>query len=280
VIVASFFTTLPVIDFFSSKETYRYLWLNGSLYQAEYNLPGVVYSASQKHGAAVNGSIWSLFAEVRLYLIVAIAGAFGVVGRRLASNTVLALIILVGLIEPGRLPFMGEDQPNWRLAGFFAAGSFAYINRYSIPLNFGIFSVLLLSAILSAHSPNFVIASGAALAYGTLFLGLSKKLPLPGMLNDYSYGIYLYGWPASQLVAHFFPSLGPKGLTAIALPASWILGFISWNLIEERALNLRRKTPSGAPTLRSRVDHSALLKPAALAQDDRSAADNSLSDLL
>jgi peptidoglycan/LPS O-acetylase OafA/YrhL len=58
--------------------------------------------------------------------------------------------------------------------------------------------------------------------------------------GDYSYGLYIYGYPSQQLLAHF--SVNHAGFSAYLL-ASYALALgcaiLSWHFIEQPALSLR-----------------------------------------
>ena len=95
-------------------------------------------------------------------------------------------------------------------------------------------------------SDALVYVAPLAVAYMTLFFGL---LPIPKSKllasGDYSYGIYLYGFPLTQsLIAlrpqwftgslpHFLALLGTAAALTIAFAAC------SWHLVEKRALALK-----------------------------------------
>jgi len=70
-------------------------------------------------------------------------------------------------------------------------------------------------------------------------------LRLPG---DYSYGLFLYGFPVQQALAALYPSLAPDALTALALPVALLCAFASWHAVERRALSLKpRRAPASLP---------------------------------
>ncbi|MFT8675233.1 acyltransferase family protein [Acetobacter sp.] len=234
-------TNLPLREFITNPGTWAYIKDNGLLLHAQFNLPGVKLNPNEKYGTVVNGSIWTLFVEARLYIIVAIAGAAGLLSKRYTANLLIFFFILIGIFTPTRIPFLGEYNENWRVAAFFAAGAFLYINRKTVPMNWGLLMLLLLASYLSYGTPNFDIFTGAFIAYGVVMVGYARKLPLPRWIEDYSYGIYIYGWPIQQLVRHYFPDIGPYRLTVISLILSWAAGVISWHILEKPILHLKPK---------------------------------------
>ncbi|MEW9625270.1 acyltransferase family protein [Rhodanobacter geophilus] len=74
-------TSLPLHDYYGSHEVVRYVSKNVQLGKGlSWELPGV-FTGNPKL-AFVNGSIWTLPAEVRMYLWVALAGVLGILSRR------------------------------------------------------------------------------------------------------------------------------------------------------------------------------------------------------
>src|SRR5262249_30326771 len=98
-----------------------------------------------------------------------------------------------------------------RLYFDFLAGSLIYVYRYQIPHSG---SLALAFAALIVLNGLDVLPLGEAhalllaipVAYVTAFIGLLRipKLPLYSR-GDYSYGIYLYGYPLQQLLVLAFP---------------------------------------------------------------------------
>jgi peptidoglycan/LPS O-acetylase OafA/YrhL len=78
--------------------------------------------------------------------------------------------------------------------------------------------------------------------YITAFLGVSKlpRLPLFSK-GDYSYGIYLYGFPVQQVVRHLLPNAALLVQFAVALLLITVFAALSWHWIEKPLLKLRSR---------------------------------------
>ncbi|WP_057380457.1 acyltransferase family protein [Pseudomonas aeruginosa] len=91
-VVLSVFLLGPLLtvshEYWVSTATWRYLFGNATAYRTEYFLPGVF---SGLHDPAVNGSLWSLLVEVRLYLMVGIGFMVGVFSSKRVFNTLFFL---------------------------------------------------------------------------------------------------------------------------------------------------------------------------------------------
>jgi peptidoglycan/LPS O-acetylase OafA/YrhL len=64
-----------------------------------------------------------------------------------------------------------------------------------------------------------------------------------GAVNDYSYGIYIYAWPVSQLLAIWgVARWGYLPFTLLTIAATVPMAIGSWWLVEKRALSLKKLT--------------------------------------
>jgi hypothetical protein len=125
----------------------------------------------------------------------------------------------------------------------FALGSLLYVNRDHIPLHGGIVVMFVYLATLFFGTDRFVIAFAGLLVYGLIWLAYVPRLPWFQGMSDYSYGVYIYGWPAAQVVKMLIPTCTPLLNAALALPAALVLGALSWHLVEKPALSLKRFVP-------------------------------------
>ena len=77
----------------------------------------------------------------------------------------------------------------------------------------------------------------------TAVIGLTRIGDLPFFKGgDYSYGIYIYGYPIQQMVTHFLPGHREWYVNlAIALPVTLLFAYGSWHVVEKPVLGLRKK---------------------------------------
>lgn len=238
-VAASVFVLGPLVttaaDYWRHPETWRYLWMNGSLWSNAYFLPGVFEGNPNR---AVNGSLWTLPIEARLYVALLLAGLAGLLAPRRYTVLWASALLAVYAVAAWRHP-LPEHLANYAwTCSFFITGAAAWINRARIPLSpWPVLALLALCALARGtgwfHLPYFFL-----LAYGTLYLGLAVRLPLIRR-HDLSYGLYLYGWPAAQLVQSIAPG-GPLHNTAWATVLALVLAAGSWWLVEQPALRLKR----------------------------------------
>jgi peptidoglycan/LPS O-acetylase OafA/YrhL len=201
-----------------------------------WTLPGV-FEGNPKT-ATVNGAIWTLPGEFRMYLWVALTGLLGVLSRRWLCTLLIATLAGLGIVYPEREMLM-IPTVYLGLAGMFGLGVFCYVHRQHIPVGWPYAALAALLAYLLHDTPLSPFVFGLALAqfafafaYCTPWYGFNR-------LGDYSYGIYLWGFPMQQVVAHQFPALSPNCNAGCAFPLAWAMAFISWHIVEKPALSLK-----------------------------------------
>jgi peptidoglycan/LPS O-acetylase OafA/YrhL len=80
-----------------------------------------------------------------------------------------------------------------------------------------------------------------ALGYLMIWLGIHLPLYKVGNRNDYSYGIYIYGYPVTQLLAVWgVYRWGVVGFTSSVVLLTVLFAVGSWWLIEKNALRLKK----------------------------------------
>ncbi|QXQ08290.1 acyltransferase [Sphingosinicellaceae bacterium] len=233
--------TLPFARFVTDPQTWLYVARNASLLVSDYKLPGVFENLPV---AGVNGSLWTIPQEVRCYIVLGVLGAVGALRSRRWVALALIVLILIHLVVPLDLvPVL--DRPR-RLAVSFALGVVAYQwrddLRWSWPL--ALAGVVAALALVRAPVPETVGLFGLQLSFAYVtgvaafrapawLTAISRRLP------DYSYGIYIYAFPAQQAAQAL--GYGTTPMANIGLGFLILLPFAaaSWHLIEKPALGLK-----------------------------------------
>lgn len=228
--------------YWRQADTWRYLWTNASLWTNAYFLPGV-FETLPNH--AVNGSLWTLPIEARLYLALLAASLAGALAPR-RYTPLWAVALLAGYAYAAWRHPLPDALMNYTwCTAFFITGAMFWVNRERIALNGWWALALLALAAIARGTPWFHLPYFALLCYGTLWLALVPRLPRIRH-TDLSYGLYLYGWPAAQLVQLQSPGgalHNAAWATLLALP----LAAGSWFLVERPALRLKRRFVARAP---------------------------------
>lgn len=227
--LAAVFNSLTWPELWAQRDAfYRYI-AKGPLLHFDWTLPGAF---GDRAISTVNGSIWSLVLEVRMYILLAALATLGLAFRRgLVTPTVLFLTALV-LVKPEAFeawipPVRHAIVPCL----YFLAGIVVYAYRRNIRVSW---VHVLAALVLFAVTTGFIreAALQAFIIAGTLWVGASRTLADIRLPADYSYGIYLYGFPVQQVVATVWPEAGPYLMTAISIPAVAAFAVLSWHLVE------------------------------------------------
>lgn len=230
-------TTVPLSQYFHDRTVLHYFTYNILLIKTQHFLPGVFTNLTVP---GVNGPIWSLFLEGRLYLVLGFLGFCGILARRRLMNAAGVMLILLGYSAPSYLTWLAANANDLNCCLLFLVGTLMYLNREYIPLNQSYLYLFLFLAFLFHGTPQFTVTFVAALIYGIMWLSYVPKLPWIGNLGDYSYGVYIYGWPVQQIVRTYFPGASPLQNFALTMPVVLILAALSWHLVEKRALAMKQ----------------------------------------
>ena len=235
-LVGLFFTRLTLHDYLGDRATWRYLSHNLGLTGLQYTLPGA-FADSRNYAGVVNGSLWSLALEARLYLYLAVLALLQVLRWRALAAALAAGFVLATL---WLWPSLGPDVEGKRaLTVVFAAAAGAACVAGYVPVSTRLLVLLGMAVWLlrgQAGAYGLTIAGIAYFSFWFAYRVPALALRFPG---DYSYGLFLYGFPLQQGLAALYPSLSPDQLTALALPAALLFAIASWHVIERRALSFK-----------------------------------------
>ncbi|STX27705.1 acyltransferase [Legionella beliardensis] len=233
-IIGSLATTLPLKDYLSLPQVYSYIYHNMMLSRLQLELPGVF--ASNPLPGAVNGSLWTLVIEIRLYVITLLIGIVGGFKKRYTALLVSALLFV-----PFTYYFYHRHGPIFAEPIFFyIAGSLFYIFKDKIIINFFYALLGVGMFILCPYPVQFAIAV-VVFTYCVMIIAFKRKLSLPFLdkCGDFSYGIYIYAFPIQQLIINLNPKIMPVQLFLISFLLSLLAAIGSWFLIEKPALALK-----------------------------------------
>jgi len=248
-LVGPLVTTQEVPEYLSSFETYRYLVQNSLLvFGAYYELPGVF--ESNPYASIVNGSLWTLPHELRLYLMLAffwLITSLSTVSRLgIRLNHLLITVALVCFVTILDEPMVVSEHSTKAvlILLFVSGGLFRYYASY-VPLS-GIFALgfilTLVILAITGVSNLFYILYVLAIPYLLLFCAYfpSRFMRWFNKLGDYSYGIYIYSFVIQQSMVFYIVAIDEMTLLVLSTLASFFIAFLSWHLLEQRALKHRK----------------------------------------
>jgi peptidoglycan/LPS O-acetylase OafA/YrhL len=242
-ILGPIFTSLTLRGYVQDPLFAQYFW--NLIGDPQYVLPGAF--PHNPLPTYMNRQLWTVPFELLCYLTL---GGLSVIGLkrwpRLLPLAAAALALGYGAfkgIRTGHALMVTGPMPGLLLVVAFLAGVSLYWFRERLPYSRGWFigmvaaSVLLLSVV-----PFGDVVAPFTAAYVTIWLGLTNP-PRVWLVRgaDYSYGIFLYGFPMQQAVA----ALGIWGQSPVgnfigSVAAAAAFAGLSWTLIEKPALRLRK----------------------------------------
>lgn len=248
-VIGPLMTTLPTGDYFSALLSPAGLatipfFENGSAIGLFQNNPWTY----------VNGSLWTIPVEVFMYGVVAALGIGGLLHRWGAIPALIAVNLLLWLYW-----FDDPRMAKVRFTLYFLVGAYLYIHRERIAYRPAVAGVLLLVLAASALTPYLTVAGVIAIPYLTVY---AAHIPVPllntfGRHGDFSYGIYIYHYPIQQtLIQVTENAISLAALCGLSFLATFAFAFLSWHLIEKRAMAAKNLTLGG---LRQRLPLPGLL---------------------
>jgi peptidoglycan/LPS O-acetylase OafA/YrhL len=233
-VIGSLSTTLPVKQYLTDRGTWDYFLGNLFLLRTRYLLPGVFAGNVDK---AVNGPLWSLYLEVRLYLCAAILLWIFRGRPRQWLTVALGAIAIAGMaVDPKWLFVFGESQNHITCSVLFILGALCALWSDKVLISNLWLAVIFLAANNYVYTPAFAPLFLIFTCYLVLCFGFSRLLSAIHLPGDYSYGLYIYGWPSQQLMAMWFPHWSASQNAASALVFAMGLAALSWHLIEKPSL--------------------------------------------
>jgi len=243
-------TSVSLKEYFS-HQTVIYFFKNISLiFGVEFQLPGVFENVPWKN--AVNGSLWTLPYEVKMYAY--LLGIFVVINvlskylsLRLLGNfsfkKIIALIAISSVLFQFYLMLQNKEHTDFfRLFSFFFIGSFFYCYADKIPMKSIYLTISSLLLICTAtYQYLFMEFYSLLLPYLVFSIAYIPKGRIRKFndFGDYSYGFYIYAFPTQQLIAYCFTNITVEKMILYSSAFTFILAAFSWHFIEKKALSYK-----------------------------------------
>lgn len=250
--------TVIIGYFFSSSSFYDYFWMTGnvktyilnnlSLYNLQPTMSDVF--ATNPLPGTINGSLWTLAYEFSLYFLVMLAA----IGRFVPANLGRAITaLIVALCAYISLEYKSDVDAK----EFFWGLNLYYVIYFSSLFFFGSLLASLkfeqwkglkwycivsgVMLIISIYFGCYAAASHILLPVFIMSLGYAH-VPRVSIeyhrVGDLSYGVYIYGFVIQQALMNLF-QFELSELMVTSLIISLLCGFLSWKVIESKAMHYK-----------------------------------------
>ena len=146
-----------------------------------------------------------------------------------------------------------ENLPQ--LGFLFFSGTLLLLYKDSVILDWRLFVACLLVIAAGWQTPHGYFLFSLCLPYVVMYVAFAKVPVLTPILQsvtkrgDFSYGVYLYGYPVQQMLMR--SSLGAKlpfpVFIGLACMGTLVLAFFSWHLVERPFLKMKKRSTRAAP---------------------------------
>ena len=216
----------------------RYIKLNMMVDIRQYDIPGSLTTVPFPN--AWNGSVWTLWWELKCYVGVLVLGMLGFFRWR------GTLIVVFGLSLAGSIysEVTAYESYYWdttfRFVMMYSAGALFFVFRSRIPVDWRLLPIAAVLVVAGAWLPNYRLVAALPLAYLLIVGCVLLKNPRLNPRHDFSYGMYLYAFPVQQFLATlgvYKLGVAPFALIAVVLTAPFAVA--SWFWVERPGNRLR-----------------------------------------
>lgn len=220
------------IMYYTSSTTWEYM--KNSIFLRVYYLPGVF--TSNPYGPTVNGSLWTLPVEFICYILCFVAMKLKLTKKKTYPFTVpfviagAVLVWILGLTIPLARELIRPVLLFYIGMGYWIYREHIYFNIRNLVIATAAFVLLM---VIGQGTLAMLLAFPYIMMH--IWFGMKQCSPKIGKWGNYSYGIYLWGFPVQQLVMHFYPEffMEPVLNAILSIPIAIVFGMITYWVAEK-----------------------------------------------
>jgi peptidoglycan/LPS O-acetylase OafA/YrhL len=239
-ILGALLTTLPLGEYFSSPTFWAYF--RNMVGDIHFYLPGV-FEANP--APQVNVQLWTVPYELECYLAITLLALI-----RLHRRPWLLMGILVAVcaakfgqqVVTGNFTVADFHPPGRMIVICFLFGVALQRLQAKIPATLPFFLLAAAATWACLALPEAVYLAPLPVAYVTVYLGLLNP-PHSWFTKaaDYSYGLYLYGFPVQQMISFLLPDQRHWYINLVlSLIGAGLFAALSWHLAEKRVMEKKK----------------------------------------
>lgn len=194
-----------------------------------------------------NGSIWTLAYEFGAYVLIGVLGVFGALANRVVGSIVAGSIIGIAILQWLGVASLWTVWPSINdyrlllLMAPFAMGILFQLYQEFVPIDDRLGILMVVVAVITYAKGGWLVLGQYAFSYVLIWFAIRvKRLSNWDKKADYSYGLYVIGWPLTIAATAF--DLERFGFVVFMITVVVIAhgyAWLSWNLIEAPAMSLK-----------------------------------------
>ena len=245
-VVGPVFTSISLREYFSNFHSYAYLRNVLPFFGIQFDLPNVFANNIGESG--INGSLWTLVVEERLYLILGLI----FLARKYAAKYFVIVVATLNLfyfftiffLKNGVYEYLNTQAFTLALM-FVNASAFYFLNIDFSKLLKNKFSIFfLLFFFVAAYFLNqlYIFKVIFIPVLVLLLANIKSVFNRFGKYGDLTYGIYIFSFPVQQmLIAKNVVGQNPMMLFISTILIVIPIAFLSWHIFEKKILLFKDK---------------------------------------
>jgi len=219
--IGALFTNNNVIEYILDPQTHKYFAKNITLiFGVEFKLPGVFLDVPYK--GAINGSLWTLPYEVKMYIILALIlsliASIEKYSTAINTKNILLILCVFSISDLFYRHFQGISTTHIRLFSMFYIGAVFFVWQDKIYLSpkYFFWGAPLLFATAAINKDSFFVAYCLIAPFLIFYAAYvpSGNVRKFNKYGDYSYGLYIYAFPVQQSIAAAIPNVSVSAMVA------------------------------------------------------------------
>jgi peptidoglycan/LPS O-acetylase OafA/YrhL len=231
--------------YLKTRTMWTYIPNNIVLYRLQNQIEGIF--VKNPYPGIINGCLWTLPYEFFFYICISLLFFFKKNIKYILVSILLILLLIARLFyihEFEKYSYASLDGIYVAdMGAFFMGGAFlSAIKIEKIPYkSFVLITLLVLFIILTScnyfEKSQYILLAPIVIIFGILSTPYINSIS--AVLGDFSYGIYIYGFPIQQTLMHYY-HFNFWELMLASIPLSVLFGALSWHFVEKKALQLKK----------------------------------------